>query len=369
MKLSRIFFILIFVIFLVSCAPDNADYHNKKENAAQNISGRISGRTLLGIAAFREFEKPSINNTKSIARKISPGVSGLNSIDAEVEERLQLSYGFDYVKIHSATKFDLYIPEDSEGEALEAIKDAAGLGHLEVVVADFTTFIIDPDEKNIDKLIPSVSDTLIVFRGSQGLYTILSNSYALGDAYNYEQNHHYWLFSSHKTITSSEVIKDFTPPIYGIILEMTDDDIYYISFTKDNEITSLWDFYANTHSTPQYGIDASSVEKVSRDTLYSILELNSFPEKECVVQIQAIDIEKKRITVSSDDALVYVFFDENTELNKEPIELSELWSMLFIGDYITVTYDNYFKDYHPTSVYANSVIVAGSEVKNQFTAT
>ena len=45
----------------------------------------------------------------------------------EVEEYLKVSYAFDYVKIHSAIKFDLYVVDDILNNGLEELKLYTGL--------------------------------------------------------------------------------------------------------------------------------------------------------------------------------------------------------------------------------------------------
>ena len=358
--------VLTFVLLLSACVSSNNHPNNKipNDDKVDDIEfnksrvNRKSGSTLLGIAAFREFENNSNKQTKRVVHKLSnDDTLTLDNDEAlEEEEYLKISYPFDYVKIHKATKFDLYISEDNEGLEFEALKYYTGLGELEVTVADFTTYIDDPD---YNKIIADVTDTLISFRGKNGLYTILLNSYARGNENNYENGHRYWLFSSHKTITATEIGKNFEPPIYSILLEITDEDEYKLSFKKDRDLTSLWTYFSEEKI--KYNIDTNSIEYVARDTMYTILELSSLEELEVVVEIESIDVELKKIKVKSDGVLSEVILDGFTQYNNETIELAELLGMLLVGDIIRVSYDNYYEDYEPTVIYANSLVKIQTE--------
>ncbi len=376
MKLKKICFVLISLFILSSCLPNKNieinSSNNQNENLTQNLNKHnalLNGKNLLGLASFKEFETTNTKESTSLTSNLRTSINVFKNSDDEtkheVEEYLKVSYAFDYVKIHSAIKFDLYVVDDILNNGLEELKLYTGLGNLEVVVAEFTTFVIDREDYDSDgnkeEILESITDTLISFKGPEGLYTILVNSYSLGNELNYEDGHRYWLFSSHKILTDTSVDKDFEPPIYCVLLEITDDNQYYLSFKKDNDITEISDLYQHR----QYKIDSLKITKVARDTLYSVLELNTFTQREQIVQITSIDIEGNVIDVISDNTLTKILIDEFTELDNKLVELNELFSLLEVGSIVKVTYDEYFEGYQPTVVYANRVSII--EVRQEVT--
>ena len=365
MRFKKIIIVVILVLLLSACGkvtkkPLNQNHNNQDNKTIQNLKHRKDGNSLLGLASFKEFEPSKKSSSRKLMSTFVKRSNISNNTNDEVKEYLTYSYPFDYVKIHQATKFDLYIPEDCNSEALEEVIAKCGLGNLEVTIASFTTYIIDEDDynynSNVDEILPSVTDTLISFKGSRGFYTILNNSFSLGNELNYDNGHQYFLFSSHKTITSLEIEKNFEPPIYCVQLEITDEGNYYIAFNKDDHITSIGDFY-NDSNLNHFNVDTSTIVNVSRDTLYDIYELTTVPEEEQTVQIVAIDIEQKKLEVLSDGVLSIVYLDEYTIYYQENIESNNLWNDLTVGGYIKITYDCYFDGYEPIEVYANSLTI------------
>ncbi|MDD4000231.1 MAG: hypothetical protein PHX62_04990 [Bacilli bacterium] len=354
MNLKKIFIFIVLGLLLSACNSEEVipgdiyEIYNNREQV----------NTLLGIASFREFTSDNNTQIKNLSNQVRKNNLSIRTIDEEVEEYPTYSYPFDYVKIHSANKFGLFLPEDGDDEALEAIEANCGLGQLEVIIAEFTTFIIDKEDYDKDfdttELLASVSDTLICFKGSRGFYTILVNSGAIGDELNFEANHEYSIFSSHKKIYNDQIEKDFQPPIYCIQFEKTDDEEYNLSFKKDESISSLHDFF-NDEDLVRYYIDPASFEKVSRGTLYSLNELTSLPEAKQIVQIVALEAVDNVIYVESNNNLFVIYIDDYTEYNEEVIKISDLWTYLEVGIYLEVTYNYYFEGYDPIQVYANSI--------------
>lgn len=339
------------MLVLGGCTKKEADINIKIPNDYQgrdNLHSRVDGKTLLGLASYKEFE----TSRKVSARKLAYNAFGTNLVDGEDEvypEYPTYSYPFDFIKIHSATKYEIYIPEDSEDTSLEALKMSTGLGNLEVIIANFTTYIVNDYSEYMS---PSVTDTMISIKGSRGFYTILNNSGASGNNNNFDDGHFYSVFSSHKIITSEEIEKNFEPPIYCIMFEKTNDGKYYLAFKVNEIISSVHDFYYDD-SLVRYEIPSSTIENVSRDTLYNIQELVKVDEATQSVQIVAIDIENKVIEVISETSLRYVYVDDFTEFDSE---YENILDILIIGANVLITYDVYFEGYDPIGVYANSIL-------------
>ena len=307
-------------------------------NESQSVSNHVlSENSLIGIAAFNEFDavrtvklsKASFNlNSK---RGVTAGLDEQGGFGEE--EYLKISYPYDYVKIKSAYKFTINVSELEDPVAEKIIEEGCGLGEIEVVVADFETYIDNNGYKQL-----SVQDTMICLRGYNGYYTILANSGALtGDSYLH-------VFSSHKKLTADEVNKDFTPPILSVFLKEEQGSRYDYFETSDNLLSF------GSYDEESAFKNTSEIESVSRNTVYSVLELAKLPVKEVSATVLEIDSENKTIKVMAGCNLEYVHIGENTEGVKA--------EDLSVGDVITVEYDFLFEKYDPVYVIANSVNIS-----------
>ena len=279
----------------------------------------------------------NLSNLLFITNSKSSKVYSLTEADCD-EENLKVSYPYDYVKKNSAYKFSINITNINDRASEEIILNSCGLGELEVVVAEFETYIEDNGVR-----ILSVSDTLISLRGYNGYYTILANS---GHRENSDFMH---IFSSHKRLLEDEVSKDFTPPILSIFLEEKSNNERYIYFETSNDLLSFGSYnkdYAFKNIT--------EIEYVSRSSMYSVFELAKLPTKEITVSVVEIDLEKKCIEVESEANFKYIFYTSYTE----GVEITEL----NIGDIIKIEYDFLFETYDPTNVHIISIIVLESSI-------
>lgn len=317
---------------------NNISGNNNFNTSEINNKNRVisNEKSLLGIAAHKEFDN---NKSKKASMRFNLTNSDSNNSNVdndqlEEEEYPKVSYPFDYVKIVQAYKFEIEINDIQDNIAKEFIVNSCGLGRIEVVVADFETYIENEDSNKI----LSVCDTLISLRGHNGYYTILLNSYM-------RNNDDYFLcaFSSHKKILETEVNKDFTPPILTIFLDSKGND-RYISFKASDDILDIY-YYKQKDAFK----NITNIEKVSNNTMYSVLDIQALPTKTVEVVIEEIDIEDKQIIVKSDDNLEIVYINEYTEG-------SDLAS-LKIEDIIIVEYDDLFEGYNPYCICANSIIV------------
>lgn len=304
---------------------------------------------VVGMAAYSEFK----NNTTNVKKRFNKSSEGSIPEDSNVETMNtgeggnnnttstesnkiydKISYPYDYVKIKTAYKFTIEVERIEDELANQIIESNCGLGKLEVVVAEFETFV---DENG--NLVSSVGDTMISLRGYNGYYTILLNhaSYEYqGDARSKSTSK----FSSHKKLNSDGVEKDFTPPILTIVL------------VEENDTKSLY-FEANmSKKNVEFNKELAfnnidEVVRVSRDTLYSAMELSKVKTVEVAARVVEIDLEKKVIIVESDVNLKYVYILSFTEgLNIEDIKIDDL---------IIVEHDKIFDEYNPVGVNANKI--------------
>ena len=305
----------------------------EENNKEINYNASITENSLIGIAAYYEFDNKTVNNLSNIPLKYNN--SDLVDIENESkeEEYLKISYPYDYVKIISAYKFSINIDDIEDKVAKEIIENSCGLGEIEVVVSDFETYV-EKDEIRY----PSVQDTLISLRGYNGYYTILVNSGV------YTENNSLQVFSSHKKLLDDEVSKDFTPPILSIFLEKKNNNEHYVYFETSNDLLSFGNYNQNKAFE-----NITAIENISRSTMYSTYELTKMPTKEVNALIINVDIENKYIEVETIEKLKYVYFNEYTE-GEDIISLN-------IGDIILVEYDFLFEKYNPVRVYANTVSV------------
>lgn len=189
---------------------------------------------------------------------------------------------------------------------------------------------------------------MITFVGKNGLYTILANS----GKYQYDQDKTYFceIYSSHKTIDSNSVNKSSEPPFYGINVNYGYNGIYDVSFSKNGNYATYSDFALAT----KYEYDATKVERVARDTMYSVLDLTSYPQEWIEGDIQFINQENSFFTIKTESSsYVDVYLSRNTVLKGNTIEMDNIWEYLEIDAHIAVRYDYWYEGYEPTYIYAN----------------
>ncbi len=290
--------------------------------------------SLIGVAAYKEFDSNKSNEIRNVSFK-SKKIATLNNTNENEnieDDYLKASYPYDYVKIVDAYKFSINVNEIEDSYANDVISTKCGLNEIEVVVANFETYV---EEKKT--LYLSVQDTLISLRGENGYYTILDNS---GLRVNKGYIH---VFSSHKKLLDDEVSKDFTPPLLSIFLKEYEDD-RYVYFKSSDDTLSPYDYNENLAFK-----NIDGIEHVSRETLYSLYEISKLPVREVEVKIVSINLEKFYLEVLSkgENKLKYVTFNNHTE--------GALVSLLNVNDLIIVEYDDLYERYNPISVIANKI--------------
>ena len=332
--------LMVLAIGLSSCNINTLNSSSEKptmnssieeNNKEINYNASINENSLIGIAAYYEFDNKTVNNITNIS--IKKNNSDLIETDTESnkEEYLKISYPYDYVKVISAYKFNIYVDDIEDQVAKEIIENSCGLGELEVVISEFETYV-EKDEIRY----PSVQDTLISLRGYNGYYTILVNSGV------YTNNNSLEVFSSHKKLLDEEVSKDFTPPILSIFLEKKNNNEHYVYFETSNDLLSF-----GNYNVDKAFKNTTEIINVSRSTMYSTYELTKMPIKEISATVLNVDIENKCLEVETIDKLKYVYFNEYTE----GVDITSI----NVGNVILVEYDFLFERYNPERVYANTI--------------
>lgn len=354
------FVLLIFVVIPVGIMINNSNLGpnqpsgpsiEPEDNELQyDNNSFLNENSVIGIAAFKEFDEINAQKLSNLSIRINYKNSDVTTLDEnseepngdisdvenEIDEPLKVTYPYDYVKINSAYKFSINVINIEDNLAKEIIESNCGLGDIEVVVAEFETYV---EENGYNVLF--VQDTLICLRGYNGYYTILANS---GHREEGDWTH---IFSSHKKLLEDEVSKDFTPPILSIFLEEKSNNERYVYFETSDNLLSFGSYDRNKAFK-----NTTEIEHVSRSTMYSVLELTRLPVKEVEASVLEIDLEYKMLKVQTDYNLEYVHIDENTEdVNLENIN---------IGDIIIVEYDFLFDEYNPIKVTANSITIKPS---------
>ncbi len=318
--------------------PNLNDSSGNNELQYNNNYAMLNEKSVIGIAAFNEFDNKGVRKLSNVTSEFNNKDSVLSDSNEEEnlnEEYLKISYPYDYVKINSAYKFSINVLNIEDKIAKEIIESNCGLGELEIVVAKFETYV---EEKGYNYL--SVKDTLICLRGYNGYYTILVNS---GE---FRKDSSLQVFSSHKKLTEDEVSKDFTPPILSIFLKEETNSRYVYFETSDNLLS-----FGNYNQDLAFK-NTTEIEAVSRNTLYSVLELTKLPVKEVEATVLEIDSEYKMIKVQTENNLEYVHINEHTEGVK--IE------NINVGDIVIIEYDFLFEKYNPIKVIANSITIKTS---------
>ena len=353
------FVLLIFVVIPVGIMINNSNLGPNQPSGPSigpedselqyNNNSFLNENSVIGIAAFKEFDETNAQKLSNLSIRVNYKNGDVTTLDENLEESngdisdvenetnepLKITYPYDYVKINSAYKFSINVINIEDNVAKEIIEENCGLGDIEVVVAEFETYV----EENGYNIL-SVQDTLICLRGYNGYYTILVNS----GVYTNDSSLH--VFSSHKKLTEDEVSKDFTPPILSIFLKEENNSRYVYFETSDNLLS-----FGNYNQESAFK-NIAEIERVSRDTMYSVLELTRLPVKEVEASVLEIDLDYKMLKVKTEYNLEYVHIDENTE--SADIE------NISIGDIIIVEYDFLFEKYDPIKVTANSITIKTS---------
>lgn len=349
-KIFALIFLLMTTITLAGCnsiesppTPGNDVPDNVNENDDLKTKSRISNIDVLGLASYKSFETETTQKSSKQASRKNTTLSELSNNEDEIKQYLYVSYPYDYIKIDSAQKYHFTINENDACEALDPIITNCGLGDLEVIYATFTTY--NKEDYTIEA---SVTDTLISIKGKKGFYTILANS---GSFNNQESQE---IFSSHKKLTSSDINKDFEPPIYSIMFSKKQEGNYSLQFLKSDNLATYSDF----SESEKYLFDGNDVEILTREVVYEVLNLVKLPEVTLEVVVTDIDLDKKIITIESHDSLKWLIIDDYTEVS------DDFFSILKIYDTIEITYDDLFSDYKPDYVYANTIRIANEETLN-----
>ena len=316
------------------------------------IKGNINldANNFLGYVAHNAFDKKGAN-TKGIASasnelfKINSSKKSTYFIDTAVDDKSQynISYPYDYIKIFNATRFKLEINDISDAFAKETIEANCGFGEIDIVVANFDTYINENG-----KIVSSIGDTLISFRGHNGFYTILEN----GCSYEYGGTS-LQTFSSHKKLTSDSVDKDLTGTILTIFVK-NDINKRYVSFKSSDD--TLDDEHFDESNSFMY---EGTIEEVSSSELYSVLELNELPVKTIRVKVLAVNFKEKTIDL------------EETDSNLRTIIVNEknmIYKLRLIkpGYVLIISYVDLFDEYDPVIITPDKIEVeiVEDETKN-----
>lgn len=330
---------------------DLNDVNDNNKNTDDNKQlidkrSRFDSLSLLGIAAVKEVH--SQEASKRIERSKSKKVYVDETINPE---GLVISYPYSYIKIHNAKSFVINISDGKESLAFDDLRNNCGLGNLEVIIADFTTY---SEENGI--VSSCCSDTLIAFKGSKGICTILMNSYIRYPDKDITQ----YLFSSHKRLGQEEITKDFISDGYSVLLASTLEG-NYLSFTDGMCYPD--DFL----DEDKYFYDESKVVSVSNDSMYSILDLITFEETYVFGAISNVEINDNMLSsdvinieliCQEDEKVLNIIIDDLTLYNDEYYGIEAIKEFLLQSDsaMCKVSYYYLYDGYNPTTIYANSIV-------------
>ena len=322
---------------------------NSNNSATTNINNimNINEKSIIGIAAYNEFDKQGKTKLTNYSSFVNEDNDTINEDNIKNDENdnndyYKASYPYDYVKIVKGYKFTIKVNDINDQTAKEIIETNCGLGTLEVVVADFITYV-----GSLPDLSESVNDTLICIRGYNGYYTILLNSASFKYDYFSSLSHATYVFSSHKKILSDDVSKDFTPPIVTIII---DDNINskHVYFESGDNLGSESD-YNSTYAFENIG----EIDTIIEGDIQSILDITKFVEKDIEVTINSINYENKIINVDSNTNLKIVHINETTKGTR----IDEIK----VGDNLIIKYYELYANYKPIEVIANSIQLINNE--------
>ena len=325
-------------IFISTLSSNQNSNNNNDNNNAVIHNYNFTAEELIGIAAYKVFDTNKNKNKPTFFISdyyinYSDITDNNNSKSDTNNTTNKISYSFDYIRIDSAYKFSINVSSISDEYANGIISDACGLGELEVVIAEFTTFVVI--ENNLEE---SISDTLICLRGYNGYYSILLNGYSSSGG----QIKDYY-FSSHKIIENGAITKAKKGPFLTIMVRSYGNTRYvHFERTTSTEPQNYSEDIAFKNTT--------EIVQASTSELYSVLNLTSF---ESIVSVEGviikIDLDNNIIKVTTDDKynLEYIIINDTTEGNK----ITELQ----IGDNIIIEYEFLYDRYNPITVYATKI--------------
>ena len=124
--------LMVLAIGLASCNINTLNSSSEKptinssieeNNKEINYSTSINENSLIGIAAYYEFDNKTVNNISNISIKNKNSDLIDSDYESKEEEYLKISYPYDYVKIISAYKFNIYVDDIEDQVAKEIIKN------------------------------------------------------------------------------------------------------------------------------------------------------------------------------------------------------------------------------------------------------
>lgn len=132
MKKISCLMLMIFCLFiLIGCKEENSKIEPPQDQPIEEVhqtSSIMRELNLLGMASIKEFKATTQPHK---AKHFISNRSQEKELNDEKPTYVPgVTYPYDYVKIHSAMKFSIFIPVDEDDEALEAINNSCGLGGL-----------------------------------------------------------------------------------------------------------------------------------------------------------------------------------------------------------------------------------------------
>lgn len=327
-KSFAVTYMLMFICLIFALILSNFSFINQTTTITTNFNNSNFSFniledefTLIGIAAYKEFEE--IENGNNRIRNINNFKKSNNR-----NTDFNISYSFEYIKIKKAIKFCIntnYIPDE---ESRILIEEYCGIGKLELVVAEFDVY-----EKKYDELNVVISDTLISLRGNKGYYSILANSGGNID------NDYLIVFSSHKKILNGSIVKNSTSPILTVFLKEYNLEKYLYFKVSEEKLSS------NDYNPNNGMVELEYIIKVSKNTIYSIYDLAAIPTK--IVEVKIKKVEDNYIIVENNEDLLIVYYTDYTE--------GVGIGLLEKGDKILIEFDYLFDGYNPYCVKANNI--------------
>jgi hypothetical protein len=310
-------------LLFAACTEAVVDQNEDIDQSDLPTFNRIDGGRLIAIAACKLFDdkkSATKNSIPDVETAENPPQTRASEADTEY---FRLKYGFDYVKIISATRYTV------KNADVPLVSEICGKGEIDVIEASFETYVSDKNGMQ-----PAISDVLIVFKSEQGIYACMNNS-----------GGEYAVYSSHKRFEQNAIVKDFIPPVYE----------FYIKNEKGTTMLSgsliIAEDGSSQKETNLKWFLLQEQETASEGALFGIDELVSTSqiEQPCTVTEKG----EGYFLTKGDSNLKQVYFDEYTEFwikgktgtHKDIVK----------GDKITVAFDKLYEKYNPKTVFANKI--------------
>jgi len=333
--------VMIFVFtlspLLVACQSGEEEFPEEEPTELAIVQRRLGNEHLISLAVCRMFDGKA-TPAKSFSQNMEQSAN-LSTVKSGTDENTILArYAFDFVKINDAAQFI------ARRIDFPFLNELCGEGEIEIFLTSFNTYLYEDEAKDENRLIPYISDDLIIFRGEWGIYSCMNNT----SSFDYDDMNNIIFslveYSSHKRFGENSIEKDVALPWYQFFIK-TENNV--ISFACN----TLFEFGSPLNDRLRQWTVLEKGDVISGEKLFSTENLCDMPQssQQCTIT----DVGDEYFMVSGVRNLEKIFFDEYTLFfaGEQPANSTDFAK----GDIVTVTFDQPYEKYNPKVATANKI--------------